>query len=57
MRDKTIGERAQYLAARLMMRLPDRVKITLSGEPPVIVDRQRLDPQAQLLRSVRCRGL
>lgn len=35
------------------MRLPDPWKVRLSGEPPVIVDGQQLDPQVQLLRSVR----
>ncbi len=35
--------------------LPDRVKVWLSGTPPVIVDGQRLDPHVQLLRSIRLR--
>jgi acetyl esterase len=35
-----------------MAHLPDRVKIWLSGTPPVIVDGQQLDPQLQLLRSI-----
>jgi acetyl esterase len=51
----TVGERAQYLAARLLARAPDRLKILLSGEPPIVVDGQHLDPQLQLLRSVRRR--
>jgi len=45
----------RYLAARAAAHLPDRVKIWLSGMPPVIVDGQQLDPQLQLLRSVRRR--
>jgi acetyl esterase len=57
MRDRTVGERVQYAVARLMMRLPDRLKLALSGEGPVIVEGQKLDPQAQLLRSVRRRRL
>src|SRR5262249_29324132 len=43
-------ERAQYLAARLLAHLPDMLKIKLSGEPPIVVDRQQLDPQLQVLR-------
>ena len=39
-----------------MAHLPDRVKIWLSGTPPVIVDGQQLDPQMQLLRSLRRRN-
>jgi acetyl esterase len=38
-----------------MARLPDRVKVRLSGEPPVRVDGQCLDPQLQLLRALRRR--
>ncbi len=52
---KWLRERAQYAAVRLMSRLPASVKIALSGEPPVIVDGQQLDPQLQLLRSIRRR--
>jgi acetyl esterase len=46
------SQRAQLIAARLISRLPDHVKIRLSGEPPMIVDGQQLDPQLQFLRSV-----
>jgi acetyl esterase len=46
---------AQYAAARLLARLPDRVKIALSGEPPVVVNGQALDPMLQLLRAMRRR--
>ncbi|HXI30193.1 MAG TPA: alpha/beta hydrolase [Vicinamibacterales bacterium] len=45
-------ERVQYLAARALAHLPDALKIRLSGEPPVVVDGQPLDPQLQLIRSV-----
>jgi len=38
-----------------MAHLPDPVKIWLSGTAPVIVDGQQLDPQLQLLRSIRRR--
>jgi acetyl esterase/lipase len=44
-------ERALLIAARLLAHLPDAIKIRLSGEPPVVVDGQTLDPQLQLLRA------
>ena len=47
-----LSQRAQLAAARFVSHLPDRVKILLSGEPPVMVDEQQLDPQLQFLRSV-----
>lgn len=50
-----IQDRVQCGAARLIARLPDRAKIALSGEPPVVVDGQQLDPQAQFLRAMRRR--
>jgi acetyl esterase len=40
----------QYVAARAFSYLPDAVKIRLSGEPPIVVDGQQLDPQLQALR-------
>jgi acetyl esterase len=48
-----IRDRIQCAAARLIARLPNRAKIALSGEPPVVVDGQQLDSQAQFLRAVR----
>src|ERR1700730_8186385 len=45
----------RLLAIRAMAHLPDRVKIWLSGVGPVIVDGPQLDPQLQLLRSIRRR--
>jgi acetyl esterase len=42
---------ARYYGARAAAHLPDRVKVLLSGEPPVVIDGQRLDPQIQLLRA------
>jgi acetyl esterase len=47
--------RAEYVGAWLLSRAPDRLKVALSGEPPVIVDGQQLDAQAQFLRAVRRR--
>lgn len=55
MPDSRLRDRIQCGAARLIARLPDRAKIALSGEPPVVVDGQQLDPQAQFLRAVRRR--
>ena len=52
---RALSDGMQCGAARLIARLPDRAKIALSGEPPVVVDGQRLDPQAQFLRAVRRR--
>jgi acetyl esterase len=45
--------RVMYATARLTAFLPRRAQIALSGEPPVIVDGQQLDPQVQLLRALR----
>ncbi len=39
-----VSDHGRYLAARAMSYLPDRVKVLLSGTPPVIVDGQQLDP-------------
>jgi acetyl esterase len=47
--------RLLYLVAMLTALLPRRVQIALSGEPPIIVDGQQLDPQVQLLRALRRR--
>lgn len=54
---RSIRNRIRYLAARALSSLPDAVKIWLSGTAPVIVDGQQLDPQLQLLRSIRQRRL
>ena len=48
----SLRDRARCLAMRAIAQLPDRVKIRLSGTPPVIVDGQQLDPQLQWLRSI-----
>jgi len=47
--------RLLYVVARLTAFLPRRLQIALSREPAVIVDRQQLDPQVQLLRAFRRR--
>jgi acetyl esterase len=54
---RSLSDRLQLAAVRLIARLPDRVKIALSGEPAIVIDGQQLDPQAQFLRSVRRRRL
>ncbi|MGZ4809183.1 MAG: alpha/beta hydrolase [Thermoanaerobaculia bacterium] len=51
----SLRDRVSYLIVRAIALLPDRVKIWLSGTAPVIVDGQQLDPQLQLLRSIRRR--
>jgi acetyl esterase len=50
---RTLAERLQLALVRSIARLPDPMKIMLSGEPAIVVDGQRLDPQAQFLRRVR----
>ena len=52
---RSLSDRLQLAAVRLIARLPDRIKISLSGEPAIVIDGQQLDPQAQFLRSVRRR--
>ena len=52
---RSLSDRLQLAAVRVIARLPDRVKIALSGEPAIVIDGQQLDPQAQFLRSVRRR--
>ncbi len=54
---RSLSDRLQLAAVRLIARLPDRVKIALSGEPPIVIDGQHLDAQAQFLRSVRRRRM
>ena len=52
---RSLSDRLQLAAVRLIARLPDRVKIALSGEAAIVIDGQQLDPQVQFLRSVRRR--
>ena len=54
--NKRNRDRLRYLGARATMRLPDRLKLWLSGRPAVIIDGQQLDAQVQLLGSVRRRA-
>lgn len=49
----TLAERLEAAVARALMRLPASVQVRLSGERPVEIDGQRLDPEFQLLRSLR----
>ncbi|HET7459255.1 MAG TPA: alpha/beta hydrolase [Gemmatimonadaceae bacterium] len=51
----TLAERAQYVAARLLGRMPPRVQLALSGGAPVVIDGETLEPQIQLVRAVRSR--
>jgi len=44
---------ARYRLLRAISYLPDGIKIRMSRTPPVIVDGQQLDPQLQLIRSLR----
>jgi acetyl esterase len=42
----------QGYAARALSRLPQRVKLRLSGQPPIVIDGQTMDPQLQLVLAV-----
>jgi len=46
---------SQYLTIRTISFLPGWLQTRLSGEPAIVMDGQRLDPQVQLLRSIRRR--
>lgn len=48
-----LRNRLGYLGARFVSRLPDKVKIRLSGSPPIVIDGQMLDPQVQFLICAR----
>jgi acetyl esterase len=48
-------DRIERFAARVLVRLPPRMHVRLSGEPPVVVDGLTLDPNAQLIRALRRR--
>lgn len=54
-RRASLGERLQRSIVRGLARLPGRAQVALSGERPVIVDGQTLDPQFQLVRALRRR--
>ena len=57
MRNITAGERAQYMITRFMARLPARLQVWLSREPPFVIDGLHYDPAAQLLRALRRRRI
>jgi acetyl esterase/lipase len=48
-----LREKTRYRILRAISYLPDRVKIRMSRTPAVFVDGQQLDPQLQLIRSMR----
>jgi acetyl esterase len=48
-----VSRALRYNAARVISRLPDALKIAMSGEPRVTVDGQQLDPMVQVLRTMR----
>lgn len=48
----TLLERVRAAVVGLLARLPDRWKVRLSGEPPITVEGQTLDPMLQLIRVV-----
>lgn len=50
-----LSERIESMAARLLVRLPPRWQVRLSGEPPVTADGLTLDPHVQLVRALRRR--
>ncbi len=47
-----LSDRLQYLTVRFLAHLPDALKIRLSGQPPIVVDGQQLDPLMQLLHTL-----
>jgi len=52
---RTLRQRFEFRAARLLFSLPAAVQVRLSGRPPVVVDDCRLHPQMQLLLALRNR--
>src|SRR4051812_35312216 len=51
----TLADRVERWISRLLVRLPPRVHIRLSGEPAHAADGQTLDPHVQLVRALRRR--
>ena len=49
----SLADRVERGFARLLVRLPPRLQVLLSAEPPVTVDGLTLDPHVQLVRAVR----
>jgi acetyl esterase len=54
-RPPSLADRVERRIARVLVHLPARVQVRLSGEPPVVMDGQTLDPHVQLIRSLRRR--
>jgi acetyl esterase len=50
---RTLRQRFEFRAARLLFSLPAAVQVRLSGRPPVVVDDCTLHPQMQLLLALR----
>jgi acetyl esterase len=48
-------DRVQLVAARALARLPPWLQQPLSGQPPIVIDRQALDPHVQLLLAIHRR--
>jgi acetyl esterase len=51
----TKAQRLQGVGARALRRLPAWLQLRLSGQPPIVVDGQTLDPQLQLMLAIRRR--
>jgi acetyl esterase len=49
----TLLERLEYRVARALLRLPPALLVRLSGKPPVVREGLTLDPEVQLLLSLR----
>jgi acetyl esterase len=52
---RSLNDRLMYIAARSTAWLPSRVQVALSGQSPITIDGQQLDPQLQLLLALRRR--
>jgi acetyl esterase len=50
-----MADRVERLVARVLVHLSPRLQVMLSGEPPVTMDGQTLDPHVQLVRALRRR--
>ena len=50
---RTLRQRFEFGAARMLFSLPAAVQVRLSGRPPVVVDDCALHPQMQLLLALR----
>ena len=52
-RRRALGDRVQLVMVRGLARLPEPLQVLLSGTRAVVVEGLRLDPQLQLVRSLR----